>query len=198
MRKITYSAADTRCIQDEELVLAAKAEDKEAFTQLWNRHSAPVYRSIYRILKNHEDAEDALQEAFFKAFIHIGGFNGEAKFSTWMTRIAINTALGELRKRRSRPSSSLEGMSDDETRRYVDIPDTNIDVEQAYEHSEALGRMRRAIEHLTPRLRRLLEMKHLHDCTDKELASLTDTSLSAVKSGLCRARRVLRSTYSYG
>lgn len=196
--KTTYSGAATAFIRDEELVLAAKAEDKEAFTELWKRHSTVVYRSIYRILKNHEDAEDALQESFFKAFICISGFKGDAKFSTWMTRIAINTALAELRKRRSRPSSPLEEMSDDETRRYLDIPDKSIDIEQAYERLEAFGHIRIAIEHLTPGLQKLVKMKHLHDCTDKELAALTDTSLSTVKSGLCRARRALRSFCCYG
>jgi len=78
---------------DEILVAAAKLGDRPAFAELWARHSKRSLQIAYRITKNREDAEDVLQEPWTKAYVHLKSFDGKARFSTWLTRIAINTAV---------------------------------------------------------------------------------------------------------
>jgi RNA polymerase sigma-70 factor, ECF subfamily len=70
------------------------------FGELCERHAKRVFRVIYRIMRNREDAEDAAQERFLNAFVHVKDFDGRSQFATWLTRIAINAALKKLRKNR--------------------------------------------------------------------------------------------------
>ena len=91
--------------RDQRLVLAARTGCRTAFTELWDLYSHRVYRTLLGITNNAQDAEDALQDTFLRVFVAIGSFEGRANFYTWLTRIAINSALGILRKRRSRPET---------------------------------------------------------------------------------------------
>ena len=85
---------------DEALVISAKAGMHLAYAELCRRHSTSIFRTIHRITRSEEDAEDGLQESLLKAFIHLNRFDGRSKFSTWLTRIAINSALMIVRKKR--------------------------------------------------------------------------------------------------
>lgn len=91
---------------DHHLVLAARSGCRSAFDELWNLYSRRVYSTVLNITKNRQDAEDALQDSFFRAFLALESFEGRSSFYSWVTRIAINSALGMLRKRRGRPQSS--------------------------------------------------------------------------------------------
>src|ERR1700689_251750 len=93
---------------DSVLVTAAKSGDQTAFAQLWERHSNKVLRRVYRVTGNRDDAEDVLQEAWMKAYTHLKTFDGRASVSTWVTRIAINSAILVLRRKRARPETSME------------------------------------------------------------------------------------------
>src|ERR1700678_2897141 len=90
------------------LVAAAKDGDHQAYAELCCRHSNQILRKILRITRDVADAEDTLQETLLKAYVHIGRFEGRSAFSTWLTQIAINSALMLLRKRRSQPMHSFE------------------------------------------------------------------------------------------
>ena len=83
---------------DAVLVTAAKSGDQTAFAQLWERHSNKVFRRVFRITGNPDDAEEVLQDAWMKAYAHLKTFEGRASFSTWITRIAINSAFMTLRR----------------------------------------------------------------------------------------------------
>jgi DNA-directed RNA polymerase specialized sigma24 family protein len=93
---------------DEALVISTKAGMHLAYAELCRRHSTGTFRTIHRITQSKEDAEDALQESLLKAFTHLYTFDGRSKFSTWLTRIAINSALMILRKKRAPPESSFD------------------------------------------------------------------------------------------
>src|SRR6204780_5021159 len=82
------------------LVAAAKSGDISAFETLVGRYERKIFRLTQNITQNREDAEDAMQEAFLKAFEHLGEFQGNSRFYTWLVRIAVNQALMKLRKRR--------------------------------------------------------------------------------------------------
>ena len=102
-------------LSDELLVSAAQAGDASAFVELKERHVNKLLWRIYRITRNWQDAEDVLQESFLKAFVHLPGFEGRSSFSSWITRIAINSALMLLRKRRVVEISIDAFASDGET-----------------------------------------------------------------------------------
>src|ERR1700676_4249516 len=91
---------------DEVLVAAAKLGDHPAFAELWMRHSNTAFKMAYRIMGNRDDAEDVTQDAWMKAYVHLTTFRGRSKFSTWLTRITINSALMTLRKKRAHPETS--------------------------------------------------------------------------------------------
>ena len=97
--------------RDLELVAAVRAGSNAAFEELESRYSHRLYRRIQSITRNHEDAQDALQETFLRAYLALDSFEGRSQFGSWLTRIAINSALMVLRKRRSRAEVSFEPSS---------------------------------------------------------------------------------------
>ena len=176
---------------DKVLVSAAKSGDHTAFVQLWERHSNKVFRKIYRITGNRDDAEDVLQEAWMKAYTHLKTFAGRASFSTWITRIAINSALMTLRRKRTHPETSME-VFDGETWRRLDVADQTKDVEELFTRQESAQCLKRAICRLKPLHRKVLEIHYWRDGSLKETADLASISMCATKSRLSRARISLR------
>jgi RNA polymerase sigma-70 factor (ECF subfamily) len=176
---------------DEVLVAAAKLGDHPAFAELWMRHSNTAFKMACRIMGNRDDAEDVIQDAWMKAYVHLKAFDGRAKFSTWLTRITINSALMTLRRKRAHPETSME-IEDGETWRHCEITDQTKDVEEFYARHERAERLRRAICRLQPTLRNVVEIHQLSDRSVKEVAELAGLSVAATKSRLLRARIVLR------
>jgi RNA polymerase sigma-70 factor (ECF subfamily) len=176
---------------DEVLVGAAKLGDRPAFAELWERHSNTAFKVAYRITKNRDDAEDAIQDAWMKAYVHLTTFDGRAKFSTWLTRIVINSGLMTLRRKRSHPETSME-ITDGKTWQHWEIADQTKNVEELYERRERTERLKRAICRLQPTLRNVVEIHQSNDRSVKEIADLAGLSVAATKSRLLRARRALR------
>ncbi len=178
---------------DEVLVAATKLGDCAAFAELWTRHSNTAFRMAYRITGNRDDAEDVIQDAWMKAYVHLKTFDGRAKFSTWLTRIAINSALMILRRRRAHPETSME-VTDGETWQQWEIADQTKNIEELYARHERVERLRRAIHRLQPTLRSVVEIHQSNDRSVKEIADLAGISVAATKSRLLRARKILRRT----
>jgi RNA polymerase sigma-70 factor (ECF subfamily) len=180
-----------RIATDEVLVAAAKLGDRLAFVELWARHSDTAFGLVYRITGNHEDAEDVIQDAWIKAYVHLNTFDGRSKFSTWLTRIAINSALMIVRRKRARPETSME-ITVGVTWPYREIADQTKNVEELYARHERVERLRRAICHLQPTLRNVVELRQCDDRSIKEIAEFAGISVAATKSRLLRARNLLR------
>ena len=176
------------------LLEAAKSGNHSAFEELWARHSDTAFKSAYRILGNRDDAEDTLQDAWMKAFVHLKNFDGRSKFSTWLTRIAINSALMVLRRKRSHPETSMNWSEDRETWEQREVPDNRSNIEDRYLKKEAELRLKEAIASLRPPLRFVMEIQQLHYGTNKEIADAAGISVAALKSRLLRARALLRSS----
>jgi RNA polymerase sigma-70 factor (ECF subfamily) len=176
---------------DEDLVAAAKSGDHPAFVELWTRHSKTAFNMVYRITRNQDDAEDVVQDAWMKAYVHLNTFDDRSKFSTWLTRIAINSALMILRRKRARPETSME-ITDGETWQHWEIADQTKNIEELYARHERVERLRRAIRRLQPRLRSVVEIHQSNDRSIKEIAELAGISVAATKSRLLRARKILR------
>jgi RNA polymerase sigma-70 factor (ECF subfamily) len=177
---------------DEDLVAAAKLRDHPAFAELWTRHSNTAFKMAYRITGNRDDAEDAIQDAWMKAYTHLNTFDGRAKFSTWLTRIAMNSALMILRKRRAHPETSMDWSADGETWQQWEMVDKKANIEEHYARKESRRRLNRAIHRLRPALRHIIEIQQSHDSSVKEIAQVAGISVAATKSRLLRARTLLR------
>lgn len=179
-------------VNDEFLVESARSGEDWAFSELWHRHSKKIFNTMYRVTRNRQDAEDALQDAFLKAFLHLKNFDGRSSFSTWLTRIAINSALMILRKKRSHPEVSMDGSADGETWQIWEIADSRVNTEDHYVRREKDRHLKRAIHRLRPALRNVIEIQQAHDGSVREIAELAGISIAATKSRLLRARTVLR------
>lgn len=176
---------------DEVLVAAAKLRDHHAFVELWTRHSRTAFNVAYRITRNRDDAEDAIQDAWMKAYMHLDTFDGRAKFSTWLARIAINSSLMVLRRKRACPETSME-IKDGDIGRHWEIADQTKNVEELYARHERVEDLNRAIRRLHPTLRNVVEIRQSNDLSVKEVAELAGISVAATKSRLLRARKTLR------
>jgi RNA polymerase sigma-70 factor (ECF subfamily) len=181
-------------VNDEWLVSIAKSGDFTAFVELRKRHSSKLIWTAYRITKNWEDAEDAAQDSFLKAYLHLHKFEGRSTFGSWLTRIAINSALMILRKRRSCEISMERTNSDSGASEQWELPDFKEDPELSYLRTEREEILQSAILRLRPGLRRVVELQQSQDYSTKELAEILGISVPAAKSRLLRARLALRTS----
>ena len=180
-------------MSDEWLVLAAKEGNTNAFVELRDRHSTKILRTTYRITRNWEDAEDALQDSFLNAFVHLNKFEGRSSFSSWVTRIAINTSLMIMRKKRRNKELSIDpGDNDSESYDKWEPRDLREDPERRYVRHERAELLRRAIRRLPPALRAAVELQQAQEYSVQELADSLGISLAAAKSRLLRARLSVR------
>src|SRR5580658_6568108 len=149
----------TADIPDIFLVAAAKDGDHQAYAELCRRHSKQILRTILRITRDVADAEDTLQETLLKAYVHIGRFEGRSAFSSWLTRIAINSALMLSRKKRSHYVYSLEGGDGDDFK-LPEPTETAHNPEEACILNALENECIRAIQYLSPTLRVVVQIRY--------------------------------------
>lgn len=182
-------------ISDNELTTAAQGGDQQAFVELCGRHSSMVKNKILRIVRNQEDAEDALQDTLLRAFTHLASFRRSCKFSTWLTTIGVNSALMIMRKRRVRRETHASTSSlDSGTIELQDPVDRSPGPEGIYLKEQAILLLRREVEKLQPRLRSVVNHYYESECSLEETAKAQEISLGAAKSRLARGRVRLRSS----
>jgi RNA polymerase sigma-70 factor, ECF subfamily len=180
---------------DESILLQrSQAGDEKAFSMLLRPYIHMPYHVALRITGNREDAEDASQQSLLKAYTHIGQFQGDSQFSTWLTRIAINEALMKLRKRRSEKLwfSSIDESEEDQNPVEMLAASDDLHPEALYMKWENSRRVRRSIEGLRGITRAVVWMLVMQERKIKETARLLQLSESAVKSRIMRARQQLR------
>lgn len=186
---------DFEALDERSLVRAAKCGQSAAFDVLCERLAPRILRSLYRITKNREDAEDALQDSFLSAFVHLAEFDGRSTFSTWLTRIAINSSLMILRKKRNSQEISLEGTADSGANQMTwDMPDHAPNPEKRYAQRERENILRGAIGNLRPAIRKVIELQQLQEHSMKETAAIIGISVPAAKARLFHAKVALRKT----
>jgi RNA polymerase sigma-70 factor (ECF subfamily) len=174
------------------LVAAAKDRDHQAYAELFRRHSRQILQTILRITRNDADAEDTLQETLLKAYVRIGSFEGRSTFSSWLTRIAINSALMLLRNRRSHSLFSLEGGVDGDDIKLPEPIEVAHNPEEACIVSALENECIFAIRHLSPTLRVVAQIRYRQDASIAQIAETLGISESAVKSRLLRAKLRIR------
>ena len=175
------------------IVLAAKNGDEQAFEILVRRYQPKIFAVAMRYTRIREDAEDVAQETFQKAFIHLHKFEGKSSFCTWLTRIAINEALMLMRHGRALREVSIDDSSEHETAAPgLEIPDSGPDPEANYLKRERTEVLSAAIDNLTVRLRKAIELRELTELSTRETARRIGVSVAAVKARVFHGRRKLR------
>ncbi|WP_321476256.1 RNA polymerase sigma factor [uncultured Paludibaculum sp.] len=190
----TQSAVVSEAISAEQpLVDRARRGDAAAFGELISKYERRVYRMARQITQNDEDAEDVLQETFLKAFEHLDSFQGQSKFYTWLTRIAVNESLMKLRKRKSDRTVSLDENIETEEEPIVrEIAVWDDTPEQKYSQEEMREILDKAIDSLKPIFRTVFVLRDVEELSTEETAEVLGLSIAAVKSRLLRARLQLR------
>jgi RNA polymerase sigma-70 factor, ECF subfamily len=178
---------------DARLLTAAKSGHSHAFGELFNRYRRRIFHLAQRIMRNHEDAEDVVQEAFQLAFVHLRDFKGDSRFSTWLSRIAINVGLMKLRRKARKVEVSIDEQSDSEEMSFRDaVTDLAPNPEQDCLRQERSRILREALAELRPNARRVLELYELEGRSMKEIAESMGISVAAVKARLFHARPKMR------
>jgi RNA polymerase sigma factor (sigma-70 family) len=191
--KTCSMVSESQEYRDKSLVEAAKAGHSSAFATLCERHAQQLLRATYRITRNREDSEDAVQDALLRAFVHLRDFNGESSFATWLTRIAINSALMILRKKRSSLETAMTSGDNSGADGFIDqIVDHAPNPEKCYAQREKERILKRAIHSLRPTLRQVVEMKQLQERSMRETAETMCISVAAAKARLFHAKLALR------
>lgn len=179
-------------VADDVLVVRAQAGDNAAFTELIERHQSTCKRMALSILRDQQDAEDEVQNALWKAYEHIGQFQQDAKFSTWLSRIVVNQCLMRLRKdRRARFVYLDEGVAGEDIAT-LDLPDQTQSPEQALAQTEVGEVLKSEIHRIPPLLRDVFVLRDVEEMAMPEVADRLGISIAAAKSRLLRARLELR------
>jgi RNA polymerase sigma-70 factor (ECF subfamily) len=179
-------------MKDEILVAEAVRGNSAAFETLFERYHQKMFHVALSRLQNPEDAEDAVQQTFQQAYVHLKSFQGQSRFSTWLTRIAINEALMLLRKRRP-GHLSIEGhQSADDESFTLEIKDTAITPEEQYGQKELRKVLSGAIDELRPILKTVVKLSEIGELSTKKTAETLGVRVGTVKARTFRARRLLR------
>jgi RNA polymerase sigma-70 factor, ECF subfamily len=173
---------------DEALVLRARAGDSAAFELLMRRHNQRVFRVVRSVLRDSDEIEDVIQQAYVQAFLHLDQFGGNARWSTWLCRIAINEALARLRQRgRFVP---IEAVSEEAMANLSKV--SSSDPERSAAGREFGKLVEQAIDELPEIYRSVLILREVEGMTTDEAASVLDVQVDVVKTRLHRARAALR------
>ncbi len=175
-------------LDDQQLVAASKRGDQDAFAQLVQRYQRRIFNLVYRMLQQYEEASEITQETFLAAWQGLPSFRGEARFATWLYRIAYNCALKQLetRKRDWAMQAALQAEQVLESEDHFDRADAQI------EEHERQAFVQEQLSYLPAKYRIVLILRHLQDKTYEEMAEILTMPVGTIKTHLFRARNLLK------
>ncbi|MBR1559220.1 MAG: sigma-70 family RNA polymerase sigma factor [Clostridia bacterium] len=175
-------------MDEERLIERAVRGDARAFNELMSSQERRMYAVALRMFGNKEDAEDCMQDAMLRIYRAIGTFKAQSSFSTWVYRITMNTCLDELRRRKNRPNTSLDGLLDAGW-----SPSDGRDTpEQHAVRSEARANISRFIGELPEDMRAAVVLRDIQGLSYDDIAAALDTNVGTIKSRISRGREKLR------
>lgn len=195
MQTATVAAASLNALDDGALVERALNRDGAAVRLIMQRHNRRLYRVARSVLDDDAEAEDVVQEAYVRALTHLDGFRGEAQLSTWLTKIALNEALGRLRRRRTTVAlKDLDAINDQGEARVIYLPSArqDSDPETAAARAEVRRLLERAVDQLPASFRMVFVLRDIEEMSIEETATQLGLRPETVKTRLHRARRLLR------
>jgi RNA polymerase sigma-70 factor (ECF subfamily) len=183
--------AEREQLDDRALVARILEGDRDRFTELVKRHEKRVINYVYRITHRYEDAHDLAQEIFVKVFLALDRYDPKYQFSTWLFRIAQNSAIDALRKK-SIAEVSLTRPSDDDNTKEREFADDGISPYRALKNKQLSAAIDQAVKNLPPDYRELIQLRHYAELSYEEIASMKKLPLGTVKNKLFRARNLLK------
>ena len=178
-------------VSEGELIRRAKARDEQAVRAILQANNRRLFRIARGILRNDAEAEDVVQETYVRALTHLDGFRGESSLSTWLSRIAMNEAMGRLRGRR--PSLDLDSLSRDRLEaEIIPFPTASSDPEKSMAQRQIQEVVEHAIDRLPEPFRLVFITRVMEEMTVEETAELLSIKPETVKTRLHRARALLR------
>jgi RNA polymerase sigma-70 factor (ECF subfamily) len=177
-------------MDEQALIGLAQAGQKEAFREIFEVHKKRIFSLAYQYLQNVEDAEDAMQDAFIKAYHSLPKYNRASgvNFSSWLCRISVNTSIDLMRKRKIREASPLE----DDAGKTVNSNDSRTNPESAAHSQEIREKIDHVLRRLSPRQRMIFILRHYQEFKIREIAEYLNLSEGNVKRQLFRAIGALK------
>jgi RNA polymerase sigma-70 factor (ECF subfamily) len=183
--QIATTAADK---DDAQLVVASQGGDQDAFAQLVQRHQRRVFNLVFRMLQQYEEANEVTQETFLAAWQGLPSFRGDARFSTWLYRIAYNCCLKQLEQRKR--DKALQTAIQEE--HVLDYADKEERASTALEIRDFQNLVREHLSMLPAKYRIVLVLRHLQEMTYEEMAEILTMPIGTIKTHLFRARNLLK------
>ena len=188
--KAAISLIDPNNLADGDLVLTAVSGREAAFEELVRRYQRPIASYVYRMVGDYDAALDLTQEVFIKIYNSLSRYRSEFKFSTWIYKIAHNTAIDHLRRHTVRDQIMTAG--GDSPRSEIAIESRRLTPEQESEREERRLEIESVVQSLPAAYRELIVLRHSHDLSYDEIAEVTGLPLGTVKNRLFRAREAMR------
>jgi RNA polymerase sigma factor (sigma-70 family) len=191
----TLDAIDQRRLESREedsaLIKRALKGDQKAFRRLRVKYHDPIFKLINRMIRNREEVEDLIQEAFIKAFTSLASFNEEYAFSTWLYKIATNNSIDYIRKRKLQTFSIDKPIESEESDYSFELPDTEPEPDQELIAAQRKKMLDDAMNSLPPKYRQVILMRHVDEKEYQEIAKILKLPLGTVKAHIFRAREML-------
>ena len=188
--KAAISLIDPNTLADGELVRTAVSGRESAFEELVRRYQRPIASYVYRMVGDYDAALDLTQEVFIKVYNSLSRYRSEFKFSTWIYKIAHNTAIDHLRRHTVR--DQIMTADGDGPRSEIAIESRRLTPEQESEREERRSEIESVVQSLPAAYRELIVLRHSHDLSYDEIAEVTGLPLGTVKNRLFRAREAMR------
>src|SRR5712692_3815949 len=193
MSASTFAFADFSSVADRELVASAVTGLEGGFEELVRRYQRPISAYVYRMVGDYEAALDLTQEIFIKVYGSLARYRDEFKFSTWIYKIAHNSAVDHLRRTSTRERSLMSGIEGDQYE--LPIESGRLSPEQESERKERRIEIESVIRALPSNYRELIILRHSQDLTYEEIVEVTGLPLGTVKNRLFRAREMMRQQF---
>jgi RNA polymerase sigma-70 factor (ECF subfamily) len=183
--------ASQSSLQDEKYVKKALEGDQRAYQQLTEKYRRPLQYHVTKMVKETEQVEDLVQEAFIKAFKNLDSYNSSYAFSTWLYRITTNHTIDYLRKKKLRTTSIDKPIKTHEGEMSFELPDEQAQTDRTIIRKQRKKIITHAIENLPEKYRQVIEMRHIEELSYQEIADKLDLPLGTVKAHIFRAREML-------
>ncbi len=183
--------ASESSLEDDVLVKKAKGGDEKAYKELVDKYERALYFHILKMVKDREQVEDLVQEAFVKAFDNLNTYSTNYAFSTWLYRIATNNTIDYLRKKKLKTLSIDKPMKTKDGEMEMQLPDESASTDRNIIKKQRKKIVQNAIEDLPEKYRKVIELRHMEEKTYKEISDILDKPLGTVKAHIFRARELL-------
>lgn len=183
--------ASESSLEDDVLVKKAKGGDEKAYKKLVDKYERALYFHILKMVKDREQVEDLVQEAFVKAFDNLNTYSTNYAFSTWLYRIATNNTIDYLRKKKLNTLSIDKPMKTKDGEMEMQLPDESASTDRDIIKKQRKKIVQHAIDDLPEKYRKVIELRHMEEKSYKEISDILDKPLGTVKAHIFRARELL-------